>query len=511
MAFTDLLHQSESQSYGTFSSAAEDNSDAVDTIEQTLADAGWTITGDVKATATVDAPFGMPCGDPKHGYSVDGTNVAIVSVNGEGIRWTTPDYPPLGGWNCITPGETEYESAQILAGALETYGFNVKIVGYFGGYEFQMTSTLAGTNGNGVRVESINLASWYAGSGPSVGGGWILKSSSQADLDKTSKNDTHTKLTVTTASGAFGFGSVHIYVEVEGAEPVDWHTMRGDDWELTANNYSAMFNLPDPEYGAGDEWQGSTFLFCGSLFVPQDITGIIGAGFILTGPHGPNTLGKADAFANANTVVNGKKLIGGGFGQHGFSFAYFHYQKGSRGANYLQTRENKSVMVPALVIMPTMPLDGGPDESRVVGYLWDAFIDTSYQAPGTEVDIEETGQSFKSRMAQADGAIGTLFTIETEAEGGAEPAPQPVAAPPAGAPPSQRTWSGVVNATFFEIDWVTGNLFDPAMEGMTIQLGSPAVPYTVSSVGPDQKVLSITTAYVNPAGGNSATNIPYSV
>ena len=494
MAFTDLLHQSPNQGYWQFITGAGDDSIAVDGIKQTLIEAGWIQTGDVKATASVWAPFGLPCGDPP---DVDVTNVLICSVGGVGIRWVAmPDFPPVAGWINIYPGLTMYDSALALAAALEGFNFSVVVTESSGQYTFEMTATALGTAGNGIRVEDLGSASWYVGSGLSGGGGWVLRSSSQQDLDITSANATRTTLTVTCPAQGEP-ASLRIYVEVDGVEPVNFNFGQAK-YEVIAHNFWAMF-VGTSQYHA-DLYIFNQWLFCGSLYVPQGLTGITGVGFILTGGNCDNTLGEGHTFANANTAVNAKQMTGGGFGQHGFSFAFYHYQNGSGGQNNLQTREEKSLLVPALVMMPATPLDGGADDSRVVGYLWDAFIDTGYQPPGTLV--AQSGLTFCARLAQSQGAIGTVFILTNEI---APPEPAPVT------PPSQRTWSGVVNATFFEVDWVSGNLFDPAMEGMTIELGSPAVAYTVSAVGPTQKAMSITTAYVNPGGGNSATNIPYSV
>ena len=622
MAFTDLLHQAVNQARGTFETGPGDCSIAVDLITSTLTAGGWTQTGWVNAIAWVNAPFGMPCGNPVDGYDVDGTNVAICSVHGKGIRWTTDKFPPVAGWINLAPGTTQYESAQILAAALAAFGFTVQIVPTLTGYQFQMTASLLGTLGNGIAVGSVGLASWYSGSGLSYGGGSILQSSSQQDLDTTSANATRTVLQIATGGGTvypppiwYGTGlipgSLYINVQVDGMTPFQFNAGWGE-WGVFANNYSAMFAGKSP-YHWGDIYVFNLFLFCGSLYVPQALTDIKGVGFILTGLHCPDTLGIGNAFANANTLVNAKEVIGAGWGQHGFSFAYYHYQKGSGGANNLQTREEKSLLVPPLVMMPCTPLDGDhPDDSRIVGYLWDAFIDTSYQGVGAEVDQGDL--KFKSRFAQADGAIATVFMVEG-AEVVVAPAPgpgTPVSTPtppwgggidwngtgyydastgilsvadlavdsswvgkylsldsvglllglgsctndlglflvlgvtgatvslgpadPAGftanyssgwysvsvgpfsvfaevtpAPPPQPTWSGVVNVSSFEVDWVSGDLFDMAMAGRIIALGSPAVGYLVSAVSPGRITLTIATAYVNPGGGDSATNIPYSV
>lgn len=75
-------------------------------------------------------------------------------------------------------------------------------------------------------------------------------------------------------------------------------------------------------------------------------------------------------------------------------------------------------------------------------------------------------------------------------------------------PPS---WSGRVDVSGFEVDWWQGDLFNPSMVGLLIELGlQPSVGYLVSAVSPDGKTITIATEYYNPAtGGNSTADELY--
>jgi hypothetical protein len=168
----------------------------------------------------------------------------------------------------------------------------------------------------------------------------------------------------------------------------------------------------------------NVYLFAGSLYIPPEQS-LAKVGFDLYGGQTQITVGQGSAFAAANTGVDGKKVTNCGWGPGGISFCSYHYESAS--GSHLTQRMGKSMMAPALLMMPTTQAPnflGVADEARVVGYLWDAFIVTEYQAPGTI--IVQEGQPYRAMFSQSAPPVATVFLawpVKPPAEG--EPPPPP--------------------------------------------------------------------------------------
>lgn len=188
------------------------------------------------------------------------------------------------------------------------------------------------------------------------------------------------------------------------------------------------------------------------------------------------------------------------------------------------------------VNIPTPPWGGGIDwggsgyydASTGILTVYDMAVDSSWI--GKYVSLESLGITLAMGSCPTDLGLFLVLAVtgpNTVSLGPANPAGftgsffsgwyQWSAGPFSGfgveapGPPTQPTWSGMVNVDGFDVDWVSGDLFIEEMIMRLIELGSPAVGYLVTAVGMFHTTLNIATAYMNPDGGESATNIPYSV
>lgn len=484
MALSDIVKTSPKLGYGEFGTLPSDNiSNTVDVIRQILLDAGWEQTGSVQATASLSFPLGFPVARGLGGGGLGPSNrVAAFYGVPNGFEITFQFFDLSVGDNDPTstdlvhktktigvPIGSAAQSAERLAEAMSAGIWITSIVTdmILGPVGIDFVAAVLGTAGNNFDFEGTG--SFSTGSGLSKGGGWVMRSSSQQQRDidagasPVSVNTTRTSLII--ANGAPAQNGLQIHVEVDGLSAIDYYTQQSSKWMLWANPFMARFESDAP-FHAGDVFVFNSFLWCGSIALASEVP-LDPVGFIWSGSGVPGTLGQGSAFAVADTVAASKTHTGG-FSQNECSIAFYHYQSPGGGVP-IQTRMGKSLLMPALVMMVCSPPEGMlPDEARICGYMWDAFLETAHIPPGTI--IVQEGQPYRAVMTQNDNTVGTMWLrwpVKPPDTGTSEPVPPP-------------TFSGTCNVFGPGVTRLTGDPFTPALEGRTLYInGQPFKVLTV--------------------------------